>query len=70
MRVTITKPEPIVTIELTATQAEVLCALLGGLRRRQEDGQWLVDLFCRLTELLPDRVLTFSDYFRGEVTIK
>jgi len=53
----------IVTLELTEAQAEVLCALLGGVQVLSDDLKFTEDLFRALDKATPNRESSFSDLF-------
>lgn len=68
------KPAPItITVEFTETEAEIICALVGGVRS-YSFGSKATDatlaLFDILNKTLPDRSTSFSDFFEGDVKVK
>jgi hypothetical protein len=65
MRVTRYQPPAVVTVEMTESDAEIVCALIGGIRHPSAA---LIELFAYLDAALPDRDCSFSDLFevRGE----
>lgn len=61
-------PPPVtIRIEMTETEAEVVCALLGGVRGLTEELPSLRALFHELSARLPKRSIAFCDLFVGEV---
>lgn len=57
-------------VELAEDEAEVLCALLGGVEYTDDSKRFLQDLFFQLRDALPERQQAFSDLFEGEVRAK
>lgn len=69
------KPAPItVTVEFTETEAEILCALVGGVVTSFFDASPAAATANALFEILnaatPNRKVTFSDHFDGDVRVK
>ena len=54
-----------IQIALTEPEAEVLCALIGGIANLPRS---LEELYAQLDASLPNREVSFSDLFHGEVT--
>ena len=61
------QPAPTIFVEMSETEAEVLCALLGGVRGSNEV---TAALFQELDGLLPNRAVAFCDFFTGDVRSK
>jgi hypothetical protein len=57
-----------ITIELSERDAEVLCALVGGIRAPHDRPlfEWTRKAFDALDRVLPNRTAAFSDLFRIE----
>lgn len=63
------KTQRTINIELNEEEATILCALLGGAKAafKTKAGAVTYSLFSSLSDLLPNRDETFSDFFEGEV---
>lgn len=58
-----------VTLELDEREAEILCALVGGVLFSfdTEVGKVVYEIFNGLDDVLTDRNTSFSDFFEGNV---
>lgn len=61
-----------ITLELDEVEATYLVALLGGVSMNvdTDHGKFINDLFWGLDKQLPERIQSFSDYFRGAIACK
>jgi hypothetical protein len=70
----ITRHDPVVTLEMTESEAEIVRALLGGVisDSSSDVGASVVGIFETLTEagVGADSIETFSDLFVGEVRVR
>lgn len=60
-------PPKVVVLEMSEEEAEVLCALVGGVSAQSRETSIAYALFDELAECLPDRSCSFSDYFEARM---
>lgn len=66
-------PPKVVVLEMTEKEAEVLCALVGGIRLSNEysdAARTVSGIFEWLNSELSERELSFSDLFKGSVEVR